>query len=74
MLGMLAAIMGIGTLIQINGITDAAANVFGKSSLDFTLFGKDISIYSVITGLIIAVLTALILIGGVKESEEYANI
>ena len=67
MLGMLAAIMGIGTLIQINGITDAAANVFGKSSLDFTLFGKDISIYSVITGLIIAVLTALILIGGVKR-------
>lgn len=66
--GMLASILGVGTLTQINGITDATKNVFDKESLNvITILGNDVSIASIIMGLIITVLTALILIGGVKR-------
>lgn len=67
-LGMLAAILGIGTLTQINGITDSAKDVFDKDSLHvFHLFGNEISIVSIIVGGIITLLSALVLIGGVKR-------
>lgn len=67
-LGMLCAVLGIGTLTQINGITDSAKDVFDKNSLHvFTIFGSDISIVSVIVGAIITILAALVLIGGVKR-------
>ncbi len=67
-LGMLASILGIGTLTQINGITDAAKDVFDKDSLYvFTIFGNSVSIVSVIVGGIITIFTALVLIGGVKR-------
>lgn len=66
--GMLASIMGVGTFTQINGITDATKNVFDKESLNvLTIFGNNVSISSIIMGTFIAVLTALILIGGVKR-------
>lgn len=67
-LGMLAAILGIGTLTQINGITDSAKDVFDKDALHaFTIFGNNVSIVSIIVGVIITILTALVLIGGVKR-------
>jgi len=67
-LGMLCAVLGIGTLTQINGITDSAKDVFDKHSLHvFTLFGNEVSIVSAIVGAIITILAALVLIGGVKR-------
>lgn len=66
--GMLASILGVGTLTQINGITDATKNVFDKESLNvISILGNNVSICSIIMGAIITILTALILIGGVKR-------
>lgn len=67
-LGMLAAILGIGTLTQINGITDSAKDVFDKDSLHVLhIFGNEISLVSIIVGGIITLVSALVLIGGVKR-------
>lgn len=66
--GMLASILGMGTLIQINGITDSFKNVFDKDSMYILKIGKiDISICSIIIGSIITIFSALVLIGGVKR-------
>lgn len=66
--GALSSILGVGTLTQINGITDATKNVFDNETLYLVnIFGNQISIISLIIGLLIAMLTAIILIGGVKR-------
>lgn len=66
--GVLAGIMGIGTITQINGISSAANNFFDpEKSHTITLFGMDYTHTQIITGLIITVLVALIVIGGIKR-------
>lgn len=66
--GAICAIIGIGTLTQINGIVDAAKNVFEKQSIEtINILGSNVSVISVITGGIITFFTALTIIGGVKR-------
>ena len=66
--GLLAGLMGIGTITQINGITSAANNFFDPESVHkVNIFGTDFSLTTVISGLIITVLAALIIIGGIKR-------
>ncbi len=66
--GTFAAILGIGTMTQMNGIVDAAKNVFDKDGIYMlTLFGHPVSIVIIITGVMVTCSAALILIGGVKR-------
>lgn len=66
--GMFASILGLGTLTQINGIVDATQNVFDKESLHLLSIGKiNLSWCSLIAGALIAIFSALVLIGGVKR-------
>lgn len=66
--GTLAGLMGIGTITQINGITSAANNFFDPDSLHtVTIFGTDYTYAQIITGIVITLFTALILIGGIKR-------
>ena len=66
--GLLAGIMGIGTITQINGIT-SAANTFFDPDMEHTvkLFGMDYTWTTIIAGAVITLLTALIVIGGIKR-------
>jgi hypothetical protein len=65
---MFASILGLGTLTQINGIVDATQNVFDKESLHLLSIGKiNLSWCSLIAGALIAIFSALVLIGGVKR-------
>lgn len=67
-IGAMVALFGIGTLAQVSGVTDAIDNVFsGVDIYSINLLGKDINIVVIIAGLIITVLTALVVFGGVKR-------
>ncbi len=66
--GVLAGLLGIGTITQINGITSAANNFFDPDKANtITLFGMEYTWAQVITGLVITVFVALIVIGGIKR-------
>ena len=69
-----AGLLGIGTFTQINGITGAVKNFFDPNSVNtVALFGHEYSWAVVISGLIITVCTALVLIGGVKRISKVAE-
>ncbi len=71
--GTLAALLGIGTITQIHGITSAVQRFFDPSfnSMDPTtgwhIFGTTYSQSVVISGAIVTIATALVLIGGLKR-------
>lgn len=73
--GLLAGLMGIGTITQINGITSAANNFFDpEKSSTVALFGMEYTWTQMITGLIITVCVALIVIGGIKRIASVSEI
>ena len=66
--GLLAGLMGIGTITQINGITSAANDFFDPASAHtLSVFGNEYTYTTVIAGVIITLLVALITIGGLKR-------
>ena len=78
--GVLAGLLGIGTITQINGITSAAQNVFDPdaSNVIFTLAaGTDsesaITLTTIIVGLIVTICAALVIIGGLKRISKVAE-
>ena len=73
--GLLAGIMDIGTITQINGIT-SAANIFFDPDKKHTLsiLGMEYTWTTVIAGAVITLLTALIVIGGIKRIASFSEI
>ncbi len=66
--GLLAGLMGIGTITQINGIASAANNFFDPEKVNTVqLFGMEYTWTQIITGLLITIFVALIVIGGIKR-------
>lgn len=66
--GMMAGLLGIGTITQVNGIASAAQGFFDPNSQHMvSLFGREYSISIVITAIVVAALTALVVIGGIKR-------
>ncbi len=73
--GVLAGLMGIGTITQINGITSAANNFFDpEKAHTVSLFGMDYTYAQIICGLLVTFFTALILIGGIKRIASVSEI
>jgi len=64
--GAAASILGIGTMTQANGITEAFNDLI-HTSTKVTIFGLNISIVSIIVGIILTILVTLVLIGGIKR-------
>ncbi len=66
--GVCVGLMGIGTFTQVNGITSAVGNFFDPNAVNtISIFGQDVSIAVVIAGVILTILVALVLIGGIKR-------
>lgn len=63
--GALVGILGVGTVTQVNSITDAADGFFGGAIL--TLFGREYSVVKVVSGLLVTAASALVLLGGMKR-------
>lgn len=72
----LAGIMGIGTITQINGITSAVQNFFesGSHTVAFRLGGMDYSWSVVISGILVTLCVALVVIGGIKRISKVSEI
>lgn len=72
--GALAGLLGIGTLTQTNGITSAAEQIFQNSKILFQSDNKDITLVAVITGLIVTLCAALVILGGVNRISKFSEI
>lgn len=73
--GLGAGLLGIGTITQINGITAAVKRFFDPDSVHMiSVLGAQYSISTVIAGLVITVLTALVVIGGLKRISQISQI
>lgn len=74
--GALAGAMGIGTITQINGIANSVQNVIdpNKTHIAFSI-GANSYTYAVAgTAIVVTVLAALVLIGGIKRISKVAEI
>ena len=67
--GVCVGLFGIGTFTQVNSISTSIVGFFDpeKQAIAFTLFGMDYSWATVIGGLVLALLVALIVIGGLRR-------
>ena len=65
-LGMCVGLFGIGTFSQVNSITGAVGGLF-ENAPTLTLFGKEYNWAVVIAGIILTVVVALVLLGGIKR-------
>ncbi len=74
-LGVCVGLFGIGTFTQINGITSAVHNFFDPNNANtIHLMGMDYSISVVVSGLILTVCVALVLIGGLQRISSVAQV
>ena len=74
--GVLAGIMGIGTITQINGITSAFKNFFDPSgtAIAFSIGENVFSWAVVISGAVVTILVALVIIGGIKRISKVSEL
>ncbi len=73
--GVLAGLLGIGTITQVNGITSAAKVFFDPANIHcITLFGRPYSLAIVVTGILVALCTALVVIGGLKRISKVSQV
>lgn len=73
--GVCVGLMGIGTFTQVNGITSAVKNFFDPETQNAVhLFGTDYSWAVVISGIIITVCVALVIIGGLQRISKVAEV
>ncbi|MBQ6944280.1 MAG: alanine:cation symporter family protein [Ruminococcus sp.] len=73
--GVLVGLMGIGTFTQINSITSAVNNFFDPNKENVvSLLESDYTIAQIVAGLIITVMAALIIIGGIKSIAKVSEI
>ncbi|MEQ2536142.1 alanine/glycine:cation symporter family protein [Lachnospira hominis (ex Hitch et al. 2024)] len=73
--GVGVGLLGIGTFTQINGITSAVNNFFdANNQWTVTLFGREYSWSFIISGILLTIFAALVLIGGLKRISSVAQV
>ena len=65
--GVLAGLLGIGTITQVNGITSAMARLTPNAPEFINLGGNSISWTTAIAGLLVTIFAATVIIGGLKR-------
>ncbi|MCQ2598206.1 MAG: sodium:alanine symporter family protein [Treponema sp.] len=73
--GVLAGLLGIGTMTQINGITSAVNNAFDPNNahIAFSIGSNAYSWSTVIAGTIVTICVALVVLGGLKRISKVAE-
>ena len=73
--GLLAGLLGIGTITQVNGIASAVQNFFDPAKAStISLFGNAYPTATVIAGAIVTICVALVIIGGLKRIARVSEI
>ena len=74
--GAVAGLLGIGTMTQVNGIYEAAQNLFDydKKGVLFTLGPIEITLTTVIVSVVVTFCAALVIIGGIKRIAKVSEI
>ena len=78
--GIAAGLLGLGTLVQVNGITSAVLRVFDPAfnpsdpATGVALFGTTYSTYAICAGAIVTVAVAAVIVGGLKRIATVASI
>ena len=73
--GACVGLMGIGTFSQVNGISSAVTGFFDPNcEKTVTILGNTYSIVTVITGVMIALLAGLVIIGGIKRISNVSQV
>lgn len=73
--GVGAGLLGIGTITQVNGIASATEGFFDPNKEHvINIFGNDYSIATVVTAAVVAFVTALVVIGGIKRISSVSSI
>ena len=68
-------LLGIGTFTQVNGIASATTNFFDPHAVHtLHLFGRDYTIATVITCLLVTICVALVVIGGIQRISKVSGI
>ena len=73
--GVLAGLLGIGTMTQINGITSAVNMAFdpNNQNIAFSIGGTPYTWATVIGGIVVTVCAALVILGGLKRISKVAE-
>ena len=70
-----AGLLGIGTIAQINGIADAMQSFFDPANqYAVTIFGREYSLVIVLCAVVITLVVALVIIGGIKRIGHVAEV
>lgn len=73
--GAAAGLMGIGTFVQINGISGAVHNYFDKNdNWTISLLGTDYSWTIIITAIVVTLCVGMVIIGGLKRIASVSEI
>lgn len=73
--GVGAGLLGIGTITQVNGIASATEGFFDPNKEHvINIFGNDYSIATVVTAAVVAFVTGLVVIGGIKRISSVSSI
>ncbi|MGN1090064.1 MAG: alanine/glycine:cation symporter family protein, partial [Huintestinicola sp.] len=73
--GACVGLLGIGTFTQVNGIASAVTGFFDPDKANtISVLGNEYSVVTVITGVIIAVLVGLVIIGGLQRISSVAQV
>ena len=69
-------LFGIGTFTQVNSISSAVKNFFDPESshIVFSMFGRDYSLATVVTGLVLTFCVGLVVIGGIKRIAKVSEV
>ena len=68
-------LLGIGTFTQVNGITSAVGNFFDVEKAHvISLFGREYTIAVLISGIVLTVCVALVVLGGIKRIAKVSEI
>ena len=78
--GVGAGLLGIGTLVQVNGITSAVLRVFdpafnpADAATGVAVFGTTYSVYVVVAGALVTLAVAAVIVGGLKRIAGVASV
>ena len=71
--GSLAGLLGIGTITQVNGITESVDRLFRGDTL-FLIGNKRITLAIVLSGAVVTLMAALVILGGIKRIAKVSEV